>query len=207
MQVVVITDESLKEELLACTSNSIDEVCWIENLSEIDNYSSADVFIDLLFQREHIAVLQRLLPKLIIVNSVEVTLSETHSSFVRINGWPTFLKSSLMEASSLDEGKKQQTEEVFSLLNKKIEWLSDEPGFITPRVVSMIINEAFISLQEGVSTKEEIDTAMKLGTNYPFGPFEWAKRIGERKILSLLQLLSKDSIRYTPSVLFQQELV
>ena len=45
----------------------------------------------------------------------------------------------------------------------------------------MIINEAFLALQEGVSTKEEINTAMKLGTNYPLGPFEWVEKIGPYK--------------------------
>ena len=48
----------------------------------------------------------------------------------------------------------------------------DIPGFISARVVSMIINEAYFALEEEVSSKEEIDTAMKLGTNYPYGPFD-----------------------------------
>ena len=56
------------------------------------------------------------------------------------------------------------------------------PGFITARVIAMIINEAFFALQENVSSKEEIDTAMRLGTNYPYGPFEWTKLIGIDKI-------------------------
>ena len=55
----------------------------------------------------------------------------------------------------------------------------------------MIVNEAFIALKEDVSTKNEIDTAMKLGTNYPYGPFEWCEKIGREKIRSLLQQLSK----------------
>ncbi len=44
--------------------------------------------------------------------------------------------------------------------------------------MAMIINEAWHALAEEVSTKNEIDTAMKLGTNYPYGPFEWAEKIG-----------------------------
>jgi 3-hydroxybutyryl-CoA dehydrogenase len=54
----------------------------------------------------------------------------------------------------------------------------------------MIVNEAFIALKEGVSTKEEIDIAMKLGTNYPYGPFEWAEKIGTERIKNLLSKLS-----------------
>lgn len=204
MQIVVLTDEELKKELLSDAEVSDKEIIWVEQLSQLQPYKEADVFIDLLFSKDHIQLLQSLLPKLIIINSVEDTLSETHASFVRINGWPTFLQSPIIEAACLTESHKSITEEVLSFFNKKIEWLPDEPGFITPRVISMIINEAFIALKEGVSTKEEINTAMKLGTNYPYGPFEWADKIGIEKIASLLQCLSKEHNRYTPaSLLFQ----
>ena len=133
------------------------------------------------------------------------TADEINSSFVRINGWNTFLSSSLVEAACHDEQAKLKAEEVFALFNKRIEWLADEPGFITARVVSMIINEAFISLGEDVSTKEEINTAMKLGTAYPFGPFEWAEKIGLKNIISLLNKLSETQTRYTPSELLVEE--
>jgi 3-hydroxybutyryl-CoA dehydrogenase len=67
----------------------------------------------------------------------------------------------------------------------------DDPGFVTPRIISKIINEATLALQEGVSTKEEIDAAMKLGTSYPYGPFEWSDKIGNDKIQKLLLALDK----------------
>jgi 3-hydroxybutyryl-CoA dehydrogenase len=63
----------------------------------------------------------------------------------------------------------------------------------------MIINEAFIALEEGVSSVKEIDTAMKLGTNYPFGPFQWAQEIGLQRIVTLLNRLSETQTRYAPS--------
>jgi 3-hydroxybutyryl-CoA dehydrogenase len=197
MQVVVLTNESLKEELMSNVSSSENEVIWVEHVSQLHEYKESGVFIDLLFEKNHIEILKELLPGLVIINSVEETLVETNSSFVRINGWNTFLRSSLVEASSLDQNNKQKTEEVFSLFNKKIEWIEDVAGFITPRVISMIINEAFIALKEGVSSKEEIDIAMKLGTNYPYGPFEWSEKIGLEKIKGLLEKLSKQQSRYT----------
>ena len=197
MQVVVLTNESLKEELLNGVSFLPEEVVWIEEVSLLQDYREADVYIDLLFEKRHIAALQRLQPKLVIVNSVDQTLPEIDPAFVRINGWNTFLKSSLVEGSSLNEYNKQKVEAVFRLFDKKIEWVDDIVGFITPRVISMIINEAFISLKEGVSTKEEIDIAMKPGTNYPYGPFEWAEKIGVGKIEILLEKLSKQKERYT----------
>jgi 3-hydroxybutyryl-CoA dehydrogenase len=197
MQVVILTNENLKEELTKNVSSLTEDVVWIEDISQLYEHKEVDVIIDLLFEKEHIHALEEFLPGLVIINSVVETLSETNSSFVRINGWPTFLNSSLIEASSLDGDSKQKTEEVFFLFNKNIEWVDDIVGFITPRVICMMINEAFIALREGVSTKEEIDTAMKLGTNYPFGPFEWAERIGLEKIESLLGKLTKQQSGYT----------
>ena len=82
-----------------------------------------------------------------------------------------------------DEVNKNKAEKILSLLNRKTEWVPDVKGFISPRIVSMIINEAYFTLEENVSTKEEIDIAMKLGTNYPYGPFEWSKKIGLKKLL------------------------
>jgi 3-hydroxybutyryl-CoA dehydrogenase len=201
MQIIVLTNESLKAELLSNTQSLNQEILWTESISELENHQNADVVIDLLFEKKHIISLQTLLPKLIIINSVETTLAETHLSFVRINGWPTFLRSPIIEASSPDEGNKKKTEEIFSLFNKKLEWLPDEIGLVTPRVISMIINEAFISLEEGVSSKQEIDTAMKLGTNYPYGPFEWAEKIGVTKITSLLKGLKNPQDPSIPSSL------
>lgn len=205
MQIVVLTNESLKEELLCNASSAEGDIIWIEIIPQLRDYKNADVFIDLLFEKGHITALHELLPKTVIINSVEETLAETDQSFVRINGWPTFLQSSIIEAASLNDDHKKEAEKIFSLFNKKPQWLPDETGFVTPRVVSMIINEAFISFGEGISTKNQIDTAMKLGTNYPYGPFGWAEKIGVKKISSLLQKLGKQNIRYKPSSLLMQE--
>jgi 3-hydroxybutyryl-CoA dehydrogenase len=192
MQVVVIADEILKDEL---TNNSsvTGEIIWIEDISQLEKFPKAGVIIDLLFEIEHLSTLQNLVPHLVIVNCVEKKLSQINSSFIRINGWPGFLQSSIIEASTLDESNKPVAENIFALFKKKLEWLPDEVGFVTPRVISMIINEAFIALKEGVSTKEEIDIAMKLGTNYPYGPFEWYEKIGTQKVDSLLHYLQKEN--------------
>ena len=197
MQVVILTDESRRAELLSHSTNFYEDVIWVDTMSRLQHHIDADVWVDLLFEREHLAFLKNFLSKTIIINSVVDTLNETDRSFVRINGWPTFLTSEIIEASALLPEKKQVAETIFSLFNKKIEWLPDEPGFVTPRVVSMVINEAFISLKEGVSGENEMDIAMKLGTNYPCGPFEWAHKIGIDKIKSLLEKLRTHHERYT----------
>jgi len=200
MQVVILTDESLRTELLSHSTNFYEDVIWVDTISGLQHHADADVWVDLLFEKEHLVFLKNFLSKTIIINSVVDTLNETDRSFVRINGWPTFLTSEIIEASALLPEKKQVAETIFSVFNKKIQWLPDEPGFVTPRVVSMVINEAFISLKEGVSSENEMDIAMKLGTNYPYGPFEWAHKIGIDKVKSLLEKLSTHHERYTPFI-------
>jgi 3-hydroxybutyryl-CoA dehydrogenase len=58
-----------------------------------------------------------------------------------------------------------------------------------------------------VSSREEIDTAMKLGTNYPYGPFEWTRKIGPQQVAGLLELLSVDQSRYKPAASLKKEAI
>ena len=207
MQVVVLCNNHSKLELTA-QGLPTEEVIWIRERKEFLNHQDADAFLDLHFQNNEEAIqqLMRLHPRPVIINSVTDTLDNLHSSFIRINGWATLLQGKLVEGTCRDNAMKPMAEKIFSLFGKQMAWLPDEPGFITPRVVSMIINEAFFALSDGVSTREEMDTAMKLGTNYPFGPFEWAERIGLQRIYQLLHLLSRDQPRYTPSPLLEASL-
>ena len=57
----------------------------------------------------------------------------------------------------------------------------------------MIINEAFYTVQEGTASKEDIDQGMRLGTNYPFGPFEWAQKIGIADVYETLEAIYEDT--------------
>ena len=95
-------------------------------------------------------------------------------------------------------------EQVFAALDITFKITKDIVGFVTARVISLIINEAFLALAEGVSTKEEIDIAMKLGTNYPMGPYELCNLIGTKKVYELLLKLSLSQERYAPSPLLKQ---
>ena len=207
MQIVVLSNTVLKEELLSQGTNGPAEVVWLDDVHEFLQYPKADAFMDLLFENtiERLALLQQLLPKTVIINSVTHTLSSTHHAFIRINGWPTFLQSQLIEGSCLHEEQKEKAIKVLGVFNKQVEWLPDEAGFITPRVISMIINEAYYALAESVSTPGEIDTAMKLGTAYPYGPFEWGRKIGLQNIATLLHTLRQQQKRYTPAELLVQE--
>jgi 3-hydroxybutyryl-CoA dehydrogenase len=68
----------------------------------------------------------------------------------------------------------------------------DFPGFIVNRVLVPMINEAVFALMEGIAEPEEIDTAMKLGTNQPMGPLELADFVGLDTCLYILQILHRE---------------
>ena len=70
--------------------------------------------------------------------------------------------------------------------------VQDRVGMVLPRILCQIINEAAFALQEEVASPQDIDTAMKLGTNHPFGPIEWADRIGVGQVNAVLTALQND---------------
>jgi 3-hydroxybutyryl-CoA dehydrogenase len=204
MRIVVITNDLLKEELAGAGVSQDVQITWQENPTIEGNVEKVEAVIDLLFQNDPSRIeLLKQMADAVIINSVADTLTETDPSFARINGWPGMLRPARVEAAATNDVTKQKVEQVLSFFQRQIEWLPDEPGFVTPRVISMIINEAYLSLEEGVSSKEHINTAMKLGTNYPFGPFEWAEMIGLEKITALLQKLSLSHPRYQHARLLQ----
>ena len=205
MKILVLATDTQKEEWLAQSAAGDNSITWIRHAGEIAN-SSADVIIDLLFEEEpgHQTVLSQSGASLVIINAVTTTRAGLPQHFVRINGWPTFLKRTIVEANG-DEPVQEKALSVFSTLNKQVSWVADNPGFISARIVAMIINEAYLALEENVSSKEEIDIAMKTGTNYPFGPFEWAEKIGVHRIDGLLNVLSQQEKRYKPAALLTKE--
>jgi len=207
MRLVVLANEELKEELLSTGINDDCKIDWIGSSVELSLYKDADAVIDLLFEANSydVSYLKDLLPKPVFVNSVNKTTSEIGFPFIRINAWPGFLKRNIAEVTCHDHTMKKEGEKMLTLLNRKAEWVPDIKGFISPRIVSMIINEAWFALEENVSSKEEIDIAMKLGTNYPFGPFEWSRKIGLKNIVNLLTELSKEEKRYEPASLLLKE--
>jgi 3-hydroxybutyryl-CoA dehydrogenase len=67
--------------------------------------------------------------------------------------------------------------------------LSDAPGLVVARTVSMLVNEAADVVLQGACTPEAADAAMKLGVNYPAGPFDWLRAIGPQRVLGVVQAL------------------
>lgn len=109
------------------------------------------------------------------------------------NGLPTFFNRSVLEVAVLNHSDQQKLEGVMKALKADFLLVDDRVGLVTPRVVCMIINEAYYTVQEGTASRSDIDIAMKLGTNYPYGPFEWCLRIGVRHVYELLAAVYDDT--------------
>ncbi len=110
-----------------------------------------------------------------------------------INSMETFLHRSLLEISVFNNVHSSVLQEVMAQLNWDFKVVNDRVGMVTPRVVCMIINEACYTLQEGTANMQDIDISMKLGTNYPFGPFEWGDKIGIQHVYEILLAMYTDT--------------
>jgi 3-hydroxybutyryl-CoA dehydrogenase len=69
--------------------------------------------------------------------------------------------------------------------------LADAPGLVVARTVAMLVNEAADAVLQGVCSPEAADAAMKLGVNYPQGPFEWLQAVGTDRIVGVVQSLDR----------------
>lgn len=128
----------------------------------------------------------------VFINSVANTqLASQH--VIRLNGWSGFIEKEQWEIAG---DVTPTVTAVLAQLGKKAIVTQNTPGFISARSIAMIVNEAYFALGENISSETDIDTAMKLGTNYPFGPFEWAAKIGLQNIYDLLQTLAITDSRY-----------
>jgi 3-hydroxybutyryl-CoA dehydrogenase len=82
----------------------------------------------------------------------------------------------------------------------------DSPGFIVNRILMPMINEAIYAVYDKVATPQDIDTAMKLGTNQPMGPLELADFIGLDTCLSIMRVLHQGFAddKYRPCPLLEE---
>jgi len=205
MHIAVRSTQRQKQEFEQKGFSSTVNIHWLTEKEDIDQ-AQADAFFDLAFNDSDLSANKFIDNTLVFANAVNCTCIHIgHKNYVRINAWEGFLNRPVIEVAGTDDEYNELAAKTFSALGWKYAWTADDYGLISARIIAMIINEAFYALEENVSTKEQIDIAMKLGTNYPFGPFEWSEKIGLKYIYTLLENLRRQNKRYTISKMLQQE--
>jgi 3-hydroxybutyryl-CoA dehydrogenase len=131
------------------------------------------------------------------------------SRLVGFATFPPFKGGSLIEIAPgllTEKAFINRASELFSTIGIEVEIVVDEVGLVFPRILSLIINEAAFAVTEGISSVEEIDLAMRKGTNYPNGPLRWADEIGLDEIYAVLTSLHRElgDDRYRPAPLLRK---
>ena len=113
-------------------------------------------------------------------------------------GWfalPPATAAPLVELARGEATTDQQAAEAerwFTSRGKHVEWVGDAPGLVLGRIVCQLVNESAFALGRGIGSADDIDTAMRLGFNYPRGPLEWGAAIGYGRVLGVLDALHRE---------------
>jgi 3-hydroxybutyryl-CoA dehydrogenase len=98
----------------------------------------------------------------------------------------TCARVALAPGEDADSGDVRAAIGLFQRLGKKVSVIADTPGMIVARTVAMLIDFALDAEERGVGSGEDIDTAMRLGVNYPRGPLEWCEAVGVPWVCTVL---------------------
>ncbi|WP_440132601.1 3-hydroxyacyl-CoA dehydrogenase family protein [Chitinophaga sancti] len=213
MNILVIGDEQNFIALQRKGGLAAHTVERADSLKEAQELQNRDLIIDLQFDAhpENAGLYARYpaIPVLAgIVKTSLQTVKHTYGcSLIGCNWLPGFIDMPVTEISLLEEAQKPILAAIMLQLGWEYEQVQDAVGMVTPRVVCMIINEAYMAAETNTASREDIDVAMKLGTNYPMGPFEWSKKIGIREVYEVLTAVytATGNERYAISELLKKE--
>ena len=217
--IVIVGENLLAKELFHAFNKNIKaSVLYNEfpNMDEIDVVIET-VNLDLELKKKNIQDIESHVSAktLILTSTLQVTATEAASWLSqpeRLIGFGTFAnfhEGQLIEIAAPLQANidfVQTATNTFQAIEQETEVVDDEVGLVFPRILSLIINEAAFALTEGTAAVDAVDTAMKKGTNYPLGPFEWAEKIGIDDVYSVLLGLYKQfgEERYRPAPLIKK---
>ena len=166
-----------------------------------EQFQLADVVFDFLLHQQPQRLAQYAPGQVVFCNAATMQLAalakaaelEKPCTLIGFNGLPTLFNRPVLEVSLLHPEHEGKLKEVCDQLGTEYLLVQDRVGMVTPRLICMIINEACYTLQEQTASIADIDLGMKLGTNYPKGPFEWANEMGVEHIYEVLQAVYEDT--------------
>jgi len=203
MKILVTGEEIRAAELRERLSGVKDLELDYSDGDDEEDYKEYDCIFDLNFDDDpsNLPVYAALRDKPVFVNAVKLSLNEAAYAMdakmkcmlYGMNGLPTFIQQSTWEISLYRKFQAPELEKLMNALGIVFVPVEDRIGLVKPRVIFMVINEACFTLQEGTATIADIDQAMKLGTNYPYGPFEWCDKVGITPVFETLAALFEDT--------------
>jgi len=123
-----------------------------------------------------------------------------------INPVPLMILVEIIRGAATSEATYASTRALAEKMGKTTVVSRDFPGFIVNRILIPMLNEACFAVMEGLASVQDIDTAMKLGTNQPMGPLQLADFIGLDTVLSIAEMLDRGlgDDKYRPCPLLKQ---
>jgi len=108
----------------------------------------------------------------------------------------------MMTAPGADRAAGESVAAALIAAGRKVTWINDSPGFVGQRMVAMIGNLGCYMAEIGLASPEDIDTAMQLGLNYPFGSVALVEQLGVQRTLAVLESLQRitGEDRYRPTI-------
>jgi 3-hydroxybutyryl-CoA dehydrogenase len=217
MKILVVGDAQHYSALQLKGGLNGHEIQQVSTLDRIVSLADYQLVIDLDFddQQQHAAVYAKYPNIPILAGIVKTSLATVMNNYAFSQGFnligcnwlPGFTEMPVTEVSLMDEEQLPVLKDIMEQLGWQYEVVKDSVGMVTPRVVCMIINEAYMAAEEEIASRADINTAMRLGTNYPLGPFEWSEKIGIRHVYDVLSSVyaATGNERYQVSPLLAEE--
>ena len=202
---------------------AVDQVCGlITPVDSYDGFASCEMVIEAVYEDAGVkagvlAAVEKHLSENAVIASNTSTIPITGMASVLERPWnfcgihffnpaPVMKLVEIVRALLTSDETIARAVELSERIGKTKVTVKDSPGFVANRLLGPMINEAVFLYSEGIASKEDIDTVMKLGTNHPMGPLELADLIGLDICLAVIEVLHRDlaDSKYRPAPLLRQ---